>query len=133
MIATCLVINCLTNHIFSSKPKFLDSHVGRIEQGWDDTKEKASARLTLLNNTKAAWIGYGAGLENIAVEFEKAEGEITKVKKRFNLQAACEDLEKRQKIFGDTKGTVDGMFSHIFHLCYEKGLAPFFINLYYIG
>merc|ERR1712228_533894 len=87
------------------KPKFLDSHVGRIEQGWDETKEKASARLNLLTNTKAAWEGYGAGLENIAVEFDKAEEEIKKVKKRFNLAAACEDLEKRQKIFGDTKGT----------------------------
>jgi len=97
------------------KPKFLDSHVGRIEQGWDETKEKASARLTLLNNTKAAWEGYGAGLENIAVEFDKAEEEIKKVKKRFNLQAAIEDLEKRQKIFGDTKGTIDGMYGSIQH------------------
>jgi len=95
------------------KPKFLDSHVGRIEQGWDETKEKASARLTLLNNTKAAWEGYGAGLENIAVEFDKAEEEIKKVKKRFNLAAACEDLEKRQKIFGDTKGVIDGMYGQI--------------------
>jgi len=97
------------------KPKFLDSHVGRIEQGWDETKEKASARLTLLNNTKAAWEGYGAGLENIAVEFDKAEEEIKKVKKRFNLAAACEDLEKRQKIFGDTKGVIDGMYGSIQH------------------
>merc|ERR1712106_687575 len=97
------------------KPKFLDSYVGRIEQGWDETKEKASARLTLLSNTKAAWEGYGAGLENIAGEFEKAEGEISKVKKRFNLAAACEDLEKRQKIFGDTKGTIDGMYNSIQH------------------
>merc|ERR1712048_166097 len=32
------------------KPKFLDSHVTRIEVGWDDTKEKAQARLQLLNN-----------------------------------------------------------------------------------
>merc|ERR1712042_20395 len=95
------------------KPKFLDSHVGRIEQGWDETKEKASARLTLLNNTKAAWEGYGAGLENIAVEFDKAEEEIKKVKKRFNLAAACEDLEKRQKIYGDTKGVIDGMYGQI--------------------
>merc|ERR1712238_101144 len=95
------------------KPKFLDSHVGRIEQGWDETKEKATARLELLNNTKAAWEGYGAGLENIAVEFEKCEAEITKVKKRFNLQAACEDLEKRQQIFGATKGTIDGMYGKI--------------------
>ena len=91
----------------------MDSHVGRIEQGWDETKEKASARLTLLNNTKAAWEGYGAGLENVAVEFEKAEKEINNVKKRFNLLAACEDLEKRQQIFGATKGTIDGMYNQI--------------------
>jgi len=95
------------------KPKFLDSHVGRIEEGWEETKDKATARLTLLNNTKAAWEGYGAGLDNVAVEFEKCEGEITKVKKRFNLQAAIEDLELRQKKFGSTKATIDGMYSKI--------------------
>merc|ERR1719436_1211681 len=95
------------------KPKFLDSHVGRIEQGWDETKEKATARLTLLNNTKAAWEGYGVGLESVAVEFEKCEGEITKVKKRFNLIAAQEDLAKRQEIFGATKNTIDGIYGKI--------------------
>jgi len=95
------------------KPKFLASHVGRIEQGWDDTKEKATARLTLLNNTKAAWEGYGVGLESIAVECEKCEDEITKVKKRFNLIAAQEDLAKRQQIFGTTKGTIEGIYNKI--------------------
>merc|ERR1712088_19504 len=95
------------------KPKFLDSHVGRIKQGWDITKEKATQRLELLNNTKAAWEGYYAGLENIAVEFEKAEEEIKKVKKRFHLQSAVDDLAKRQKIFTDTKGVIDGMFNGI--------------------
>merc|ERR1712076_367927 len=39
--------------------------------------------------------------------------EIKKVKKRFNLQAAFEDLEKRQKIFNDTKNTIEGMFGAI--------------------
>merc|ERR1712149_31674 len=95
------------------KPKFLDSHVSRIKDGWDLTKEKATQRLELLNNTKAAWEGYYAGLENIAVEFEKAEGEIKKVKKRFNLENAKDDLAKRQKIFTDTKGVIDGMFAGI--------------------
>merc|ERR1711935_1084947 len=95
------------------KPKFLESHVGRIEQGWEETKEKATLRLTLLNNTKAAWEGYGVGLETIAVEFEKCEDEITKVKRRFNLIAAQEDLVKRQQIFGATKGTLDGMYGKL--------------------
>merc|ERR1712223_1508819 len=72
------------------KPRFLEGHVKRIVDGWDDTKEKAQARLKLLNNTKAAWVGYAEGLENIEVEFEK-----------------------RQKIFNDTKNTIEGMFSAI--------------------
>merc|ERR1712110_1333912 len=95
------------------KPKFLDSHVSRIKEGWDITKEKAVARLELLNNTKAAWEGYYAGLENIAVEFEKAEEEIKKVKKRFHLENAKEDLERRKKIFTDTKNVIDGMYNGI--------------------
>merc|ERR1711931_592257 len=40
------------------KPKFLDSHVKRIEDGWDETKDKAQARLELLTNTKSAWEGF---------------------------------------------------------------------------
>ena len=71
--------------------------------GWDETKEKASSRLDLLVKTKNAWVGYAEGLETIASEFEKAEEEMKKVKKRFNLQSAIDDLERRQKIYNDNK------------------------------
>merc|ERR1719360_421201 len=40
------------------KPRFIEGHVSRIEEGWDDTKNKATDRLTLLQETKDAWIGY---------------------------------------------------------------------------
>merc|ERR1711978_351107 len=83
--------------------------------GWDETKNKASARLELLYNTKAAWEGYATGLETIVVEFEKGEEEIKKVKKRFNLDAAKDDLAKRKGIFNDTKNTIEGMFGEIQH------------------
>jgi len=98
---------------FISKPKFLDSHVKRIEEGWDETRDKAQARLTLLQNTKNAWLGYSSGLENIATEYEKGEEEIKKIKKRFHLASALEDLERRQKIFNDTKNTIEGMYRDI--------------------
>ena len=93
----------------------MDGHVGRIKEGWDETKNKASARLELLYNTKAAWEGYATGLETIVVEFEKGEEEIKKVKKRFNLDAAKDDLAKRKGIFNDTKNTIEGMFGEIQH------------------
>merc|ERR1712076_125682 len=97
------------------KPKFLERYVSSIEEGWDLTKEKATERLTLLNNTKAAWEGYGVGLETIVVEFEKGEEEIKKVKKRFHLQGAIEDMEKRQKIFADTKAVIMGQYNQLQH------------------
>ena len=75
--------------------------------GWDETKEKASSRLDLLVKTKNAWVGYAEGLETIASEFEKAEDEMKKVKKRFNLQSAIDDLERRQKIYNDNKTAID--------------------------
>merc|ERR1711963_214706 len=70
------------------KPKFLEGHVQRIEVGWDDTKSKAQDRLKLLTETKDAWVGYAENNETIAGSFEKAEEEIKKVKKHFNLDAA---------------------------------------------
>ena len=81
--------------------------------GWDETKEKASSRLDLLVKTKNAWVGYAEGLETIASEFEKAEEEMKKVKKRFNLQSAIDDLERRQKIYNDTKKTIETLFDQI--------------------
>jgi len=95
------------------KPRFLDSHVKRIEEGWDDTKEKAQARLTLLNNTKAAWEGYAEGSMKIVDEFDKCQGETDKVKKQFNLESAFEDLARRQAIFNETRASLQGTFDQL--------------------
>merc|ERR1712038_649426 len=85
------------------KPKFLERHVNQIEDGWEDTKQKA----------KEAWVGYAENNEVIATEFEKAKDEIQKVKKKFNLEAAFDDLAKRQKIYNGTKKTIETLFKQI--------------------
>jgi len=95
------------------KPRFLDSHVKRIQEGWDDTKEKAQARLTLLNNTKSAWEGYAEGSTVIIDEFDKCQSETDKVKKHFNLESAFEDLAKRQAIFNETRTSLQGTFDKL--------------------
>merc|ERR1719391_1416910 len=95
------------------KPKFLEGHVQRIEVGWDDTKQKAQDRLKLLTETKDAWLGYAENNETIASEFEKAEDEIKKVKKRFNLQSALDDLKKRQDLYNNSNDSINTLFSTI--------------------
>jgi len=73
----------------------------------------AQDRLQLLNETKEAFIGYAEDSETVATEFEKAEEEIKKVKKIFNLEAANADLSKRQEILKNTEDTINGLFSAI--------------------
>jgi len=95
------------------KPKFLESHVQKIKEGWDLTKTKAQERLKLLNDTKEAWVGYAENNETIITEIEKAIEEIEKVKKRFALESAFEDLAKRQAIFNNAKEHILGLFAKI--------------------
>merc|ERR1711894_62805 len=95
------------------KPKFLEANVKRIQDGWEDTKNKAQERLQLLTETKEAFIGYAEDSETIAGDFEKAEEEIKKVKKIFNLEAANADLSKRQEILKNTDDTINGLFANI--------------------
>merc|ERR1712192_105444 len=96
------------------KPEFLESHVKGIEVGWDETRQKAQDRLKLLNDTKDAWIGYGENNESIASEFEVAEENIKKIKKRYNLEDALSDLKKRQDLFNRSNDTINGLFSDIY-------------------
>jgi len=95
------------------KPKFLEGNVKRIQEGWDETKEKAQGRLKLLQDTKDAWIGYAENSETIAADFEYTEEEIKKVKKKYNLEAAMEDLKKRQELYNGAKTKIDNLFSSI--------------------
>merc|ERR1719486_1361279 len=92
------------------KPKFLEGNVKRIQEGWDDTKKKAQDRLKLLQDTKEAWVGYAENNETIASEFEVAEEEIKKVKKRYNLEDALSDLKKRQELYNKSNNTISGLF-----------------------
>merc|ERR1712042_244422 len=95
------------------KPKFLEANVKRIQDGWEDTKQKAQDRLQLLSETKNAFIGYAENSENVYREFDTAEDEIKKVKKIFNLDAANADLKKRQDLLKRSDETINGLFASI--------------------
>merc|ERR1712200_50723 len=85
----------------------------KIQEGWEETKEKAAGRLKLLQDTKEAWIGYAENSETIASDFEYCEEEIKKVKKKYNLQAAQDDLKKRQDLYNAAQKKIDNLFKSI--------------------
>merc|ERR1712226_1667596 len=87
------------------KPKFLEGNVKRIQEGWDDTKKKASDRLKLLVDTKEAWVGYAQNNETIAAEFEVAEEEIKEDKKK-QVGKEIAAVEVKLEVVGRFKETV---------------------------
>merc|ERR1712079_322354 len=95
------------------KPKFLEGNVKKIQEGWEETKEKAAGRLKLLQDTKEAWIGYAENSETIASDFEYCEEEIKKVKKKYNLPAAQDDLKKSQDLYNAAQKKIDNLFKSI--------------------
>merc|ERR1712127_51946 len=105
------------------KPKFLESHVSRIEVGWDDTKNKAQERLKLLTETKDAWVGYAENNDTVLVEIEKGIEEIKKIKKRFALEDAFTDLAKRQDLLNKTRDSIMGLYNQIKHNVEVMGLT----------
>merc|ERR1719461_2294347 len=105
------------------KPKFLESHVSRIELGWDDTKMKAQERLKLLQDTKEAWVGYAENNDTIVVEIEKGIEEIKKIKKRFALEDAFTDLAKRQDLLNKTRDSIMGLYNQIKHNVEVMGIT----------
>merc|ERR1712037_638429 len=73
----------------------------------------AQDRLKPLQDTKEAWVGYAENNETIASQFEVAEEEIKKVKKRYALDDAVSDLKKRQDLFNKSNNTISGLFKAI--------------------
>merc|ERR1712012_781196 len=112
-----------TREIAPSCVENVDELIERQEKSLVQLDTKRHIVLELLQDTKEAWVGYAENSEVIATEFEKAKDEIQKVKKKFNLEAAFDDLAKRQKIYQDTKTTIEGLFAQIQHNVEVMGLT----------
>merc|ERR1719412_2026780 len=78
-------------------PKFLDGHVKKLREAWDDTNEKAQVRKKALSDNLNAW----ATLEEQKVENHKqldlADAEFENIKKIFDLKAGPADYDTRMK------------------------------------
>merc|ERR1712130_223452 len=79
-------------------PKFLDGHVKKLREAWDDTNEKAQTRKKALADNLASWETF----ENEKVENHKqldlCDAEFDNIKKIFDLKAGPTDYEMRMNL-----------------------------------
>merc|ERR1712038_325180 len=91
-------------------PKFLDGHVKKLREAWDDTNEKAQTRKKALADNLASWETF----ENEKVETHKqldlADAEFENIKKIFDLKAGPTDYEMRMKTAANFRKGIEGLF-----------------------
>merc|ERR1739844_187728 len=94
------------------KPKFLEGNVKHIEEGWNETKQKAQDRLQLLNETKDAFIGYAENNETITGLFNSINTNFTTMSitipedKKKVLSKEIKAVEEKLEVVARFKSTV---------------------------
>merc|ERR1712212_1179342 len=94
-------------------PKFLDGHVKKLREAWDDTNEKAQTRKKALADNLSSWETF----ENEKVENHKqldlADAEFENIKKIFDLKAGPTDYEMRMKTAANFRKGIEGLFDTV--------------------
>merc|ERR1719412_3077470 len=78
-------------------PKFLDGHVKKLREAWDDTNEKAQVRKKALSDNLNAWATFEEQKVENHKQLDLADAEFENIKKIFDLKAGPADYDTRMK------------------------------------
>merc|ERR1711881_246993 len=78
-------------------PKFLDGHVKKLREAWEDTNEKAQLRKKALADNLSSWETFEEQKVENHKQLDLAGAEFESIKKIFDLKAGPADYEMRMK------------------------------------
>lgn len=89
-------------------PKFLDGHVKKLREAWEDTNEKAQIRKKALADNLSSWETFEEQKVENHKQLDLADAEFDSIKKIFDLKAGPADYEVRMKTAANfRKGITD--------------------------
>jgi len=89
-------------------PKFLDGHVKKLKEAWEDTNEKAQIRKKALVDNLSSWETFEEQKVENHKQLDLADAEFESIKKIFDLKAGPADYEVRMKTAANfRKGITD--------------------------
>merc|ERR1719348_74504 len=94
-------------------PKFLDGHVKKLKEAWDDTLEKAHARKKALVDNLASWELFEEQKVENHKQLDQADEEFAAIKKIFDLTNGPADYEARMKTAANYRKTIEETFNTV--------------------
>jgi len=92
-------------------PKFLESHVKKLKEAWDDTNEKAQSRKKALVDNLNSWETFEEKKVECHKQLDAADAEYEAIKKIFDLKGGPSDYQLRLKTASIFRATIDDLFN----------------------
>ena len=92
-------------------PKFLDGHVKKLKEAWEDTNEKAQTRKKALVDNMTSWETFEDKKVECHKQLDGANTEYEAIKKIFDLKAGPADYNMRMKTASIFRATIEGLFN----------------------
>ena len=92
-------------------PKFLEGHVKKLKEAWEDTNEKAQRRKKDLVDNMNSWETFEEQKVECHKQLDAADTEFDAIKKIFDLKAGPEDYAIRVKTAANFRKTIEDIFN----------------------
>jgi len=92
-------------------PKFLEGHVKKLKEAWEDTNEKAQRRKKDLVDNMNSWETFEEQKVECHKQLDAADAEFEAIKKIFDLKAGPEDYATRMKTAANFRKTIEDIFN----------------------
>ena len=94
-------------------PKFLEGHVKKLKEAWEDTLEKAQTRKKALTDNLTSWEQFEAQTVECHKQLDSADSEFTSIKKIFDLTSGPNDYNTRLNTAATFRKTIEGLYNNI--------------------
>jgi len=92
-------------------PKFLEGHVKKLKEAWEDTNEKAQTRKKALVDNLNSWETFEEKKVECHKQLDAADAEFEAIKKIFDLKGGPQDYTMRMKTASIFRSTIEGIFN----------------------
>merc|ERR1711915_684063 len=94
-------------------PKFLDGHVKKLREAWEDTNEKAQARKKALADNLSSWETFEEQKVENHKQLDLADAEFENIKKIFDLKAGPADYDMRMKTAANFRKGIEDIYNTV--------------------
>merc|ERR1711997_827590 len=94
-------------------PKFLESHVQKLKEAWEDTNEKAQKRKKELTDNMSSWETFHEQTKESHRQLDLADEELASIKKVFDLSKNIATYETHKKTGATFRSTIEGLFNSV--------------------